>query len=169
MKQQRQKTVLQTIKGMGVITGGVLPFFTMLGIIIFIPFHAHAETLVTPPDTCFAFTAGTGTITDYYDKESNNTTNPACPRALSIPSTIGGVTVKTIGNGAFESKQLTAVTIPNSVTSIASRAFSVNSLTSITIPDSVTSIGNHAFSLNSLTDVTIPASVQTLSPTAFYG
>ena len=52
MKQQRQKTVLQTIKGMGVITGGVLPFFTMLGIIIFIPFHAHADTLVTPPDTC---------------------------------------------------------------------------------------------------------------------
>ncbi len=169
MKQQRQKTVLQTIKGMGVITGGVLPFFTMLGIIIFIPFHAHADTLVTPPWYLLAFTAGTGTITDYYNNESNNTTNPTCSRALSIPSTIGGVEVKTIGNFSFSSKQITAITIPNSATSIGDYAFAYDKLASVTVPNSVTSIGDEAFSLNSLTDVTIPTSVQTLSPMAFSG
>ncbi len=120
-----------------------------------------------PPDTCFAFNAGTGTITDYYDHEGNNSANPACPRAVDIPSSIGGVAVTSIGDSAFSSNQLTSLTIPSSVTSIGSSAFSYNQLTSLTIPSSVTSIGDWAFSYNQLTSLTIPSSVTSIGDYAF--
>ena len=56
-----------------------------------------------------------------------------------------GHIVSKIGESAFESSDITGVTIPDSVTSIGNNAFESSNLTSITIPDSVTSIGNDAF------------------------
>lgn len=112
----------------------------------FISFRAQADALITPSDTCFALDSNTGTITDYYDNERNTATNPTCPRALAIPSTIGSVEVKTIGNFSFSTKQITAITIPNSATSIGDYAFAYNKLASVTVPNSVTSIGDEAFS-----------------------
>lgn len=151
--------------------------------------HPQTSYAATPPDTCFAFTAGTGTITDYYDHESNNSANPVCPRAVDIPSTIGGVTVTTIGTGAFASSQLTAVTIPSTVVTISAGGFAYNQLTSVIIPSSVTSlgsnafadnqltsvdisigmvnIGNFSFADNQLTSITIPGSVVTIGTSAF--
>lgn len=77
-----------------------------------------------------------------------------------------------IPSSAFSGwKNLTSVTIPDSVTSIGSEAFyNCSSLTSITIPDSVTYIGRGAFSwCSSLTSVTIPDSVTSIGSSAFYG
>lgn len=113
---------------------------------------------------------------------------------LTIPSTIGGHTVSSIGdeaflccesltsviipssiifigNSAFEDcEYLTSVTIPNSVKSIGDFAFgSCYSLTSITIPDGVTDIGDNAFSFcKSLTNIEIPRSVTSIGWCAFY-
>ncbi len=74
-----------------------------------------------------------------------------------------------IGNNAFNSNQLTGVTIPNSVKSIGNSAFYGNELTSVIIPPSVTSIGNGAFTRNLLTSVSIPDGVTSIGDGAFYG
>ena len=51
-----------------------------------------------------------------------------------------------IGDGAFfDCPNLTAITIPDSVTTIDHVAFAYSGLSSITIPESVTSIGYRAF------------------------
>ena len=129
---------------------------------------AHAAPS-TPPDSCFNFNSGTGTIADYFDYEGNNNSNPACTREVIIPSTIGGNAVTTIGDYAFSQNQLTSVTIPSSVTTIGEYTFYGNQLTSLTIPNSVTSIGDTAFSDNQLTSVAIPSSVTSIGSEAFFG
>ena len=90
---------------------------------------------------------------------------------VSIPATIAGYPVKSIGARAFANQTtISSVTIPNSVTSIGKEAFSqCTGLTSITIPNSVTSIGADAFTLcTGLTSVTIPSSVTSIGSDAFF-
>ena len=75
----------------------------------------------------------------------------------------------------FGCKELTSVTIPNSVTCIGYDAFSLcKGLTEITVPDEVTYIGRGAFSYcDNLASITVPDSVMnleesTFSDTAYY-
>lgn len=77
-----------------------------------------------------------------------------------------------IGNSAFSGcSGLTSIIIPDSVTSIGYEAFyGCSGLTSIAIPDSVTSIGERAFaSCSSLVNVVIPDSVISIGYRVFYG
>lgn len=85
--------------------------------------HPNKALAVTPPDSCFSFDSGSGTINDYYDNQNNDSGQPACTKEVDIPSTIGGVAVTTIGDHAFYFNQLTTVTIPSSVTSLGAMAF----------------------------------------------
>lgn len=90
--------------------------------------------------------------------------------ALVIPSELGGYPVTSIGDHAFrDCKNLSSVTIPDSVTSIGSDAFGYcYSLTNITIPNSVTSIGNYTFcDCENLTSLIIPDSVTKIGDYAF--
>ena len=87
--------------------------------------------------------------------------------SVTIPNS-----VTEIGGGAFsDCSSLTSVTIPNSVTEIGGYTFSgCSSLTSVTIPNGVTRIGDNAFfNCSSLTSVTIPNSVTKIGDSAFLG
>ena len=103
----------------------------------------------------FYFNPTTGTITKYVESDT----------VVVIPSKINGVTVETIGHGAFERSAVTSVTIPDSVTAILDRAFAnCFQLTNISIPNSVTSIGFSAFEhCTSLKSITLPSSLRNIS------
>ena len=90
--------------------------------------------------------------------------------ALSIPSTLGGCPVTTIGYGAFSGCDgLTSVTIPGSVGWIEGEAFrACGGITSAVIQDGVYYIGYSAFAqCDGLTEVTIPDSVAIGGDSAF--
>ena len=100
--------------------------------------------------------------------------NTAVPRltkgAITIPTTLGGYLVTSIGNYAFyQCGGLTSITIPGSVIRIGDSAFSrCSGLTSVTISDGVTSIGANAFSFcDGLTKIIIPSSVTNIGEWAF--
>ena len=77
--------------------------------------------------------------------------------------------VKRIVDEAFSnSKDLTSVTIPGSVTSIGKRAFWYSGITSITIPDGVTSIEEQTvYCCDKLASVTIPDDVTIIGDYGF--
>lgn len=76
-----------------------------------------------------------------------------------IPAEISGYPVTVIGQQAFRGRNLTGVTIPNSVITIEDSAFSRNKLAGVILPNSVTSVGVNAYDGNPVTSVTIGANV----------
>ena len=104
--------------------------------------------------------SGTVEITHYNGNASS----------LSIPGSINGKKVTSIGAYAFEfCRSLTSVTIPSGVKSIGTEAFSFcKSLKSVTIPSGVKSIGGGAFyNCKSLTSIKIPSGVKSIGAYAF--
>ena len=129
-------------------------------VLVMLLLGAFPVSAETEGDYDFDISNGNATIT-YYAGTGGD---------LTIPSTLGGYPVTSIGYNAFcLSSGLTSVTIPDSVTSIGDTAFlKCTGLTSVTIPNSVTSMGFAAFSeCSSLTSVTIPESVTSIGGSAF--
>ena len=91
-----------------------------------------------------------------------------CPAKLGIPSQINGKSVISISEGAFSSKGLAELTIPESVLSIARYSFNNNALTSLQLPSQIQSIGQGAFSGNKLSYLEVPGSLSSIADYAFF-
>ena len=120
----------------------------------------------TKTGATFTVTVAAATNTFYFDETTGTITKYAeSDTVVVIPSKINGVTVETIGHGAFERSAVTSVTIPDSVTAIHDGAFAnCSQLTNISIPNSVTSIGLSAFEhCTSLKSITLPSSLRNIS------
>lgn len=114
-----------------------------------------------------------------------------CPANLVIPATIDGKSVTTIGWQAFYSKQITSLSIPNTVEIIGESAFGFNDLIELVIPNSVlviedgafrsngllqkvtfnkglVSIGEYAFSEHQLTSLSLPKTLLSIGDRAFF-
>ncbi len=90
---------------------------------------------------------------------------------ITIPSTLGGYPVTSIGASAFKyCSNIINITIPDSVKYIGTYAFAYCSgLKNITIPNGVTSLGVAVFAeCYNLESITIPNSVTTIGGSAFY-
>ncbi len=114
-----------------------------------------------------------GDFTNWSDGSAITITGYTGPGgAVTIPASIAGLPVTTIGDHAFDTNSdgasVTSVTIPDSVTSIGDSAFEgCGGLANITIPGSVTNIGSYAFAFCALSSVTVPASVTSIGLLAF--
>ncbi|HEY5232924.1 MAG TPA: leucine-rich repeat domain-containing protein [Verrucomicrobiae bacterium] len=129
-------------------------FFAVAAIAMALPAVAQAQFTYTTDN-------GTITITGYTGSGGD----------VTIPSTISGLPVTTIGDYTFYNcGSLTNVTIPNSVTNIGDYEFyACYNLTSVTIGNGVTTIGDYAFAYcGNLTSVTIGNGVTTIGDGAFY-
>jgi BspA type Leucine rich repeat region (6 copies)/Fibronectin type III domain len=92
-----------------------------------------------------------------------------CPTNLVIPATLGGHTVRSLGDWSFVSKRLTSVTLPDSLASIGAGALGDNALSSIVIPQSVTSIADDALQNNQLSTLNLPTSLTRIGKYALAG
>ena len=82
---------------------------------------------------------------------------------IDIPAT-----VKVIGNSAFYLNRITNLVIPEGVESIGSTAFRENrNLTSVTLPNSLTFMGERAFQYCRLNSVSIPGSLNRIESWTF--
>ncbi len=119
-------------------------------------------TVVAAQDGDYTYTVNNGnaTVTGYI----------GAGVAITIPATMGGYPVRTIGDRAFSNcTNVTSVTIPSSVTGIGIYAFeNCTNMTSVSIPNDVTFIGDGAFSYcKSLISVILPNRLTTIEYSLF--
>jgi Tfp pilus assembly protein PilF len=79
-----------------------------------------------------------------------------------------GTGLKTIGNNAFYSCQLTEIIIPDSVIAIGDSAFYSSGLIKVTFGKGLQTIGKEAFSSNQIAEINLPSSLKEIGAKAFY-
>jgi hypothetical protein len=117
------------------------------------PFLFFITLLAVP-----AFAQSSAGLTITLEENNGSLTITRCRgfvKEVVIPGEINGMPVTAIGDYVFAGKELTSVTIPDSVTVIGRGAFADNNLTELVIGDNVTSLGFGAFSNNRLVRVVI--------------
>ncbi|MDR2542130.1 MAG: leucine-rich repeat domain-containing protein [Treponema sp.] len=89
-------------------------------------------------------------------------------KQVVIPGELNGIAVTGIGEEAFYELELTAVTIPDSVTFIGKSAFEYNKIEHLTFGSGIVTIEDKAFGENNLSGaLVLPASVKTIGYKAF--
>jgi len=161
----------------------------LMFIICYFSFAQDSTVMVEPgrpdSDTAFDFEllqnrSGGITILRYLGTE----------KTVVIPETIGGLPATIIGTRAFYRKDLSAVAIPETVTtieplafaenqlqsveikgcvSIAYEAFAENQISTLILSDRLSSIGPRAFINNKLSSLTIPGRITNIGRDAFTG
>ncbi|MBQ9869870.1 MAG: leucine-rich repeat protein [Ruminococcus sp.] len=92
--------------------------------------------------------------------------------AVTIPQTVGGQTVTSIGDYAFRNGKnyfkVTSVQMPDTITSIGERAFYMCSkIEKINLSKSLKSIGAHAFGYTSVSEIKLPDGLTSIGESAF--
>ena len=119
-----------------------------------------AAAAAPAPESDFVFDPITGTITKYTGTSTD----------VEVPASIGGVTVKAIGDDAFKNNTaLEKVSLPSSVASIGVRAFrNCTSLKIIDIPGTLTHLGDIAFLGCKIKNFDLTVDMDMISPNAFH-
>ncbi len=147
------------------LVAGALIFSLSITAVPFLPDMGTAQTSASvayAAEDDFTFDAASGCITAYKGSDQN----------VTIPRTIGGVSVSGIEWGSFSGNtSMTQATIPETVTSIGSMAFEgCTALTGITVPSGVTEIAPYTFyGCSKLSSVKIPNTVTRIMLEAFGG
>jgi len=128
------------------------------------------EAIEYTPESCFNFNKETGTIEDPGRDDNDNPLYDVetCGTDVVIPKTIDGVTVTTIGEGAFGGNEsLTSVIIPNTVKDIKNGALASTTLSHITVPEGVITFNNFSDSFADIVTIYLPESLTDVSFSAF--
>ena len=78
---------------------------------------------------------------------------------IIIPEQINGVTITGIGSGVFDGKNISGLTLPETIETIGDNAFRNNNISEIVLPESLEYIGAGAFENNDLTSIAIPGQI----------
>ena len=115
----------------------------------------------TPAEEEIDFDAATGTILSYTGN------NPV----ITIPESIGGVSVTAIGEKAFQHNAvLRLMRLPDAISSIGAEAFMGSSIVALNMPASLSTIGTEAFLWSRLaSDLVLPEGVTDIPDKAFKG
>lgn len=164
------------------LTSAFLAVIMIFGIFTIIPFTANAatsgdfeyEVLEDGTAEITAYNGSAKALTIPYKLDGYTVTKigyRSFYKNTSLTSLIIPDSVKSIGNMAFWSCNLTSVNLGNGVTIIGKQAFAGNkSLTNVTFGNSLTSIDDNALLMcTSLTDITIPDGVTSIGLNAFKG
>jgi hypothetical protein len=138
------------------------PLLVCALVVVFLFSFGNKVLAAQEGDFIFSVTGGQAWITRY--------TGPGGD--LTLPSSLGGAPVTSIGDRAFQNcTGLTSIIIPEGVSSLGEGAFSgCKSLKSISLPQSLSVIGDLAFeNCTSLKSITIPKNAALLGEDTFKG
>ena len=112
-----------------------------------------------------------GMITKYMKKDDFVRRDPLESRVLEIPSTIGGVPIRSIGENAFGyswgNYEVQRIVLPDGIQEVNAAAFSMLGAHEIILPDSLEKIYPRAFKQQKIQEIRLPEGLRHIGMSAF--